>query len=131
MYSHIQRLSVLTLMVLSTFFLSLRQSEAGLVSTSQAFESISMDQKRARVSGFLERSDVEEQFVKLGVSASEARARMQYLTDADVLRINDRLDQLPAGQDGIGAVLGFVLILFIILLITDILHLTKVFPFTR
>jgi hypothetical protein len=131
MFSHIQRFSVLTLMILSTFFLSLRQSEAGLISTSQAFESVSLEQKRARVIGFLERSDVEEQFVKLGVSAAEARARVQHLTDADVLRINERLDQLPAGQDGIGAVLGFVLILFIILLITDILHLTKVFPFTR
>jgi hypothetical protein len=37
------------------------------------------------------------------------------------------MDQLPAGGD----ILGIMFTIFIILLITDILGLTKVFPFTR
>ena len=39
-----------------------------------------------------------------------------------------RIDQLPAGGEGI---IGALLIVFIVLLITDILGFTKVFPFTK
>ncbi len=126
-----RKLVVLTLTILSTFFFSMRQSEAGLISSSEVFRSHALEQKRAQVLGFLGRTDVEAQLVKLGVSPEEARFRAQSLTDDEVLKISSRLDQLPAGQDGFGSVLGFILIIFVILLITDILHLTKVFPFTR
>jgi len=39
----------------------------------------------------------------------------------------DKLDSLPAGGDVIGA----LVLVFVILLVTDILGYTKVFPFTR
>ena len=39
-----------------------------------------------------------------------------------------RIDQLPAGGD---SVLGVLLVVFVILLITDILGFTRIFPFTR
>lgn len=131
MFINSQKFIVLCLTILSTFFFSLRQSEAGLISSSEAFRSHALEQKRTQVMGFLQRSDVESQLLKWGVSPEEARSRAQSLTDDEVLKISDRLDQLPAGQDGFGSVLGFILIIFVILLITDILHLTKVFPFTR
>jgi hypothetical protein len=126
-----QRTIVLSLLVVSTLCFSLRQSQAALISTSQMFEQVSIEQKRAQVIGFLNRSDVEQQLAKLGVSAEEARTRAQFLTDSEIQNISSKIDQLPAGQDGFGSVLGFVLVIFIILLITDILHLTKVFPFTK
>ncbi|MCP1315874.1 PA2779 family protein, partial [Halomonas sp. 707D7] len=40
----------------------------------------------------------------------------------------DRLDELPAGA---GGVVGALFAVFVILLITDILGLTDVYPFTR
>jgi len=49
------------------------------------------------------------------------------LTDEEAHTISGKLDQLPAGGD----VIGVVFAVFIILLITDIFGLTKVFPFTR
>jgi hypothetical protein len=48
-----------------------------------------------------------------------------------VREIAGRLDQLPAGQSAVGAVVGAILIIFLVLLITDLLGLTNVFPFVR
>jgi hypothetical protein len=49
------------------------------------------------------------------------------LTDEEIQRVSGKLDQLPAGGD----VLGVIVFIFVLLLITDILGLTKIFPFTR
>ena len=50
------------------------------------------------------------------------------LTDTEVARIDQHLDQLPAGGS---SVIGALVFIFVLLLITDILGFTKVFPFTR
>ena len=120
-----------TLLIFGVFTLTTQQSQAGLISTKQVVDQLSLQEKRNQISAFLQRSDVEQQFTRLGLSSQEAQARMNALSDDEVLQISDRLDQLPAGQDAVGAILGTALLVFIILLITDILHLTKVFSFTR
>ncbi|MCI0366308.1 MAG: PA2779 family protein [Phycisphaerales bacterium] len=38
---------------------------------------------------------------------------------------------MPAGQGAVGAVVGVILILFLVLLLTDLLGLTDVFPFVN
>ena len=57
-----------------------------------------------------------------------ARDRVDALSDEEVAVLADRLDQLPAGGTD---VLTVALIVFLVLLLTDILGYTKVFPFTR
>ncbi|HET7669436.1 MAG TPA: PA2779 family protein, partial [Burkholderiales bacterium] len=46
----------------------------------------------------------------------------------EVAQLAAQIDSLPAGGDSI---LGLLVLVFVILLITDILGLTKIFPFTR
>ncbi len=84
--------------------------------------------ERDRIRDFLGRSEVRAQMQKLGIDADVARARVDAMTDDEVAAVAGRLDQMPAGGDGI---IGVLFAVFIILLITDILGLTKVFPFTR
>jgi hypothetical protein len=62
------------------------------------------------------------------VSREQARARVAALSDAEAAELAARIDELPAG--GID-VLGVALIVFLVLLLTDILGYTKIFPFTR
>jgi hypothetical protein len=38
---------------------------------------------------------------------------------------------MPAGQGAIGVVVGAILIIFLVLLLTDLLGLTDVFPFVH
>lgn len=100
---------------------------ADIVATDQIYASAERD----RVKSFLDRADVQAQMQALGVDASVARARVDALTAEEVAQLADRIDQLPAGGDAGGAIIGALLVVFIILLITDILGLTKIFPFTR
>jgi hypothetical protein len=83
---------------------------------------------RDKVKDFFDRAEVRAQMEGMGVDRDAARARVDALTDEEVRNIAGRIDTLPAGGDGI---LGVLFAIFIILLITDILGLTKVFPFTR
>ena len=105
--------------------------QAALVSTDQVLAAGDGAAERARVLAFLDRADVRQQIVALGVDPNEAAARVAALSDAQVREIAGHLDQLPAGQSAVGAVIGAILIIFLILLVTDLLGLTDVFPFVR
>jgi hypothetical protein len=82
---------------------------------------------RDRVNAFLAREDVSQAMQGQGVSALAATERVKAMSDVEVAQLAGRIDQAPAG----GEVLGILFTIFIVLLVTDILGFTKVFPFTR
>ena len=86
---------------------------------------------KERIIGLLERSDVRAQLATLGVNPADAKARVAALTDDEAAQLAARMDSMPAGGDGIGAVLGVAVLIFLVLLLTDILGFTHVFPFTK
>jgi hypothetical protein len=96
-------------------------ARAALVATDAALE-------RQRIAGLLERAEVQQQLRAYGVEPAEARARVAALTDAEAAQLVSNIDELPAG--GIGIV-GAIVLVFLVLLVTDILGYTKVFPFTK
>lgn len=102
-------------------------AQAGLIATDEVASSASLESNRARLDAFLARADVQQALQKQGLSPQAAAERMRSMSDAEVAQLAGRLDQLPAGGD----VLGVLFTIFIILLVTDIMGLTKVFPFTR
>jgi len=97
-------------------------AHAGMLSTEKALASDS----RERIAEVLNRAEVQRQLERHGVSAADVQARVAGLTDDEAALLAERIDELPAG-----GVLGLLLAVFIVLLITDILGLTKVFPFTK
>lgn len=117
-------------LILSMLALALPQQSAYavMVETEQTISHELAGQDRAKIMAFLDREDVLAQLQQHGVTAGDAKARVNALTDDEVHKIAGKLDQLPAGGTD---VLGVILFVFILLLITDILGLTKVFPFTR
>jgi hypothetical protein len=106
-------------------------ARAALVTTEQAIEPGSSVDARARLAAFLARDDVRAQMVGLGVDPAEAARRVASLSDAEVQKISGHLDRLPAGQGVVAAVIGAALLIFLVLLITDLLGLTHVFPFVN
>lgn len=94
---------------------------AELVATDAALD----QQRLARI---LERADVQEQLRARGVDPAQAQARAAALTDAEAAQLVSNIDELPAG--GVGIV-GAIVLVFLVLLVTDILGYTKVFPFTK
>jgi hypothetical protein len=99
-------------------------SLAGIVTTDQVTAGVERDQVRS----FLDRDDVRTRLQEFGVDPAAARARVDALNGDEVAALAGRIDQLPAGGSD---VLTVLLVVFIILLITDLLGLTHIFPFTK
>jgi hypothetical protein len=95
--------------------------QAGLVSMQKM-----LDQER--IMKVVDRAEVRAQLHAYGVDAAELKARVAALTDEEAAEVAAKIDSLPAG--GID-ILGAILLVFLVLLVTDILGYTKVFPFTK
>jgi hypothetical protein len=102
-------------------------AQAGMIDTGSAVAAAD----RAHIAGLLDRSEVRAQLEAWGVSLADAKARVAALDDAEAARLAGEIDSLPAGGDGVSALIGAVVLVFLVLLITDLLGLTKIFPFTR
>lgn len=96
---------------------------AGIVSTDAVVAGV----ERERLAGMLERSEVQERLLALGVDPANARARVAALSDAEAALLAAQLDELPAGGD----ILWAAVLIFLVLLVTDMMGYTKIFPFTR
>ena len=126
------RKSVTAAMVGSIVFASvpLQPLHAALVGTDQVIQQTE-GSARDQVTAFMARTDVVAQIEALGVSPSEAQARVAALSDAEIGKIVGKIDTMPAGEGAIGAIVGAIVLVAIILLITDLLGLTTVYGFTR
>lgn len=102
-------------------------AQAALIGADAVAAAQSRQDAEQKISAALARADVGNTLEQLGVSKDEVRDRVAALSDEEVNALSDRIDRLPAGGDFFATV-GLI---FIILLITDLLGLTKVFPFTR
>ena len=109
----------------------LQAAQAGMIATDAVAVTAAdaqMAARRAQVLETLNRADVAQALIEKGVDMDAARARVASLSDAEVTQLADQLDKAPAGASD---VLGVIVFIFVLLLITDILGFTKVFPFTR
>jgi hypothetical protein len=107
------------------------RAQAALVTSEDLVTQRSVAADRARINELMAREDVQRELKAYGISPEEAQARVSSLTDEEVMQVAGRLDQLPAGQSALGVIVGAAVLIFIVLLITDIAGLTKVFPWTR
>jgi|SRR5882724_5440850 len=106
-------------------------ANAGLISTEQVAASEGLrtaEQQRSHVLETLQRADVAQALAERGVNLDQARARVAALSDAEAAQMAAQIDTAPAGADGL---LGTVVFVFVLLLITDVLGYTHIFPFVR
>lgn len=100
---------------------------AGMIGVDQIAQSEQLQSQRERIKSFLDREDVVKAMQAEGLDASTAQSRVDALTDQEVQQVAGKIDTLPAG----GEILSILFTVFVVLLVTDILGFTKVFPFTR
>jgi len=105
-------------------------AHAAMVGTEQMISQQQMDQEREKVIAFLDRAEVQQELQQQGVSSEAAKMRVAQLSDAEVQMLAGKIDALPAGGF-IGAIVGAAVFIFLVLLITDVLGLTDVFPFVH
>jgi hypothetical protein len=120
----VSHLVVLGLLALS---LHLPAAHAGMVGTEAVVNAAQVQQDRERLHSALNRDDVKDQLLARGVDPAQVQARLDSLTDEEMQTLATNMDQLPAG----GSVVGALVLIFLVLLVTDLLGLTNVYPFVK
>lgn len=75
----------------------------------------------------VDRGQIEQRLVEMGVTPKDAAARLDALSEDEVLALNTALESDPAG----GNILVVAAIVFLVLLFTDIMGYTDLFPFVK
>jgi hypothetical protein len=119
--------SHLVVLGLLTLSLHLPAAHAGMIGTEAVVNAAQAQQDRQRLQSALSRDDVQAQLLARGVDPAQVQARVDSLTDEEMQNLATNMDQLPAG----GSVVGALVLIFLVLLVTDILGLTNVYPFVK
>ena len=104
---------------------------AAMVSTDEIIKQNLHNLDRERLQMLLDDSEVRKLLEAWGVDSAEAKARVDSLTDQEIAEMASQMDQMPAGGSAIGTLVGAALIVFLVLLVTDILGYTDIFPFVK
>ena len=104
---------------------------AAMVGTEATLDLTRAKQARDKINKLLLREDVKNALMAQGIDPLEAKARIDTLSDAEVIQIADEIDKLPAG----GAIqvvstttvilIGIVVVLIIVGIIVGIAFLAK------
>ena len=105
---------------------------AAMIKTETVLDTSRSQEAREYLNQLLVREDVRAALITRGIDPLEAKSRVNSLSDAEVIVIADKLEQLPAGGDSfLAVVLAIAILVFIVLVITDITGHTDVFPFVK
>jgi len=104
---------------------------AAMVPTEATIYQFKTQDARDHLKTLISRNDIKNALISQGIDPDEAKARVDSLSDSEVIEVADKIEQLPAGAGVFGAILGAALIVFLVLLLTDILGYTDVFPFVK
>lgn len=96
---------------------------AGMIGTQEYLAASDRNSRLARIDAVLDRAEVRDQLVALGVEPESARLRVAALADAELAAMADQLENLPAGGDAL-AVIGAV---FLVLLVLEVAGVINIF----
>lgn len=108
-----------------------RPALAAIIGTETMIDLGRAQEARDHVNSILAREDVKAAFIAQGINPVEAKARIDALSNAEIINLADQIDQLPAGGSTLETVLIVALIVFLVLLFTDLMGYTDIFPFVK
>jgi hypothetical protein len=133
-FSQCMRKPIAGIVILAFAFsicLSWVPAHAAMVSTDEILSQRQGNLDREYLRILLDRDEVRIQLEAWGVSSEEAKARVENLTDQEVAEIAAQIDQMPAGGSAFGTLVGVAILVFLVLLVTDLLGYTDIFPFVK
>lgn len=104
---------------------------AAMIGTESVVNTDRAQDAREYLKSLLAREDVKSALVSQGIDPGEAEHRLDSLTDEEAIRVADQLQELPAGGGFFVTLLIVALIVFLVLLATDIAGYTDIFPFVK
>ena len=105
---------------------------AAMVGTEAVIDIERSRDARDDLQSLLAREDVQRLMVAQGIDVQEAKNRINSLTDKEAIQAADHFQELDAGGSSfLTALLIVALIIFLVLLVTDIAGYTDIFPFVK
>lgn len=101
--------------------------QAAMIDNQQLITQSQSDITKQEVLKQLDRQEVKQQLLSMGVDLNDAKARINQMSDQELAQLAQNFDEMPAGSGIIGA----ILVVFIVLVITDMLGATDVFGFVH
>jgi len=114
-----------------TVFTAYQTVLAKMISTETVIEAGKAHEARMYVNSVLAREDVMASLLSQGIDMTEAKARVDNLTDSEIVSLADQIETAPAGGGAIGIIVGAAVVVFIVLVVTDVLGYTDIFPFIK
>ncbi len=111
-----RRIAVLMVFIMSIFSV-IPRVEAGFISSAQALKVLNSQKDLAKVQKILENKKVRSRLEAMGYSSEEISARLNQLSDDELHTLATRIDNLTAGGDGIGFVIGILVIILLVIVI--------------
>ena len=100
-------------------------AQAAMIGNDQIVNQGLSHQTRDGLQQLIAQETAQQQLQAWGVNPDQIKSRIDSLTDAELARINQQVNNLQAGGD----VLGILLVIFLVFVITDIIGATDIFPF--
>ncbi len=104
---------------------------AALIDTETIIDSSHSQKARDQLMQFIAREDIQKALIANGIDPMEAEARINTLSDEEVIRISDQIEKLPAGGGAAEFLLIMLLILILVFVILDLSGVTDVFTFIK
>jgi hypothetical protein len=104
---------------------------AQMIPTEVTNETNKVQEARDFLNELISRDDIQNYLTNQGIDPDEAKMRVESLSDSEAIALADQIEQLPAGGGAVGVIIGAALIVFLVLLVTDILGYTDIFPFVK
>lgn len=98
----------LSLILMSAF---IAPAQAGMISTDELLQ----QGARERLANELQKEQVQQKLVDMGVDPDVALERVRSMTDTEIARLGQRLDTLPAGGHVSNRLLAVLLIIVVLL----------------
>lgn len=103
---------------------------AALISTEDVVHSERAAEARKTILDVLAREEIRTALIKQGIDPIDVQARVDSLTDLEAVELANKIEKAPAGGV-VGVLIGVALVVFIVLVITDALGYTDIFPFIK
>ena len=100
------------LVMLGVVFMQMTSAQAAMVATPE----ILLQSDRKQLVKMLEREDVQQQLVELGVDAETTITRVNQMTEEELVQLNGHLSELPVGA-GLSTVDLLIIVILVILLV--------------
>lgn len=104
--------------------LGMSQASAAVFSSEQVIANQQFNFNKQQVLSYVDTAEVQNKLIELGVSPADAKQRIANMTAEELSALNSQMNEMPAG-----GIVGVVVTVLVVVVVTDLMGLTDVYPF--